>query len=79
MGKRDTKSNNPDESYTRNSVGRKEVYTFLKQFSLVTAYTCGDGVRKAEANTKGSKAHYSRANADIDLKARSLTACEFKR
>ncbi len=61
MGRRDTKSNDPDEAYTRNSVGRKEVRTFLKQFSLVTAYTGGDDVRKAEANTKGSKAHRCRA------------------
>ncbi|OOP55915.1 MAG: hypothetical protein AYP45_11545 [Candidatus Brocadia carolinensis] len=38
-----------------------EVRTFLKQFSLVTAYTGGNDVRKAEANTKGSIAHCCRA------------------
>ncbi len=79
IGKERHKSNDPDEAYTRNSVGRKEVRTFLKQFSLVTAYTGGDDVRKAEANTKGSKAHYSRANVDVERKARSRMACRGQR
>mgnify|MGYP006896058201 CR=1 FL=1 len=35
-------------------MGRREVRTLLKQFSLVTAYAGGDDVRKSEANTKGS-------------------------
>lgn len=34
------------------SAGILEVRTFLKQFSLVTAYTGGEDVRKAEANAK---------------------------
>lgn len=58
MGRRDLKSNDPDESYTRKSVGRKEVRTFLKQFSLVTAYTGGDDVRKAEER-KGVRSFHS--------------------
>jgi hypothetical protein len=32
-------------------MGRKEDGTFLKQFSLVTAYAGGDDVKTAEANT----------------------------
>ena len=35
-------------------MGRKEVRTLLKQFSLVTAYAGGDDVKVSEANTKGS-------------------------
>ena len=54
MGRIDTPSNDPHEAYTGNSMGRKEVRTLLKQFSLVTAYAGGDDVRKSEAYTKGS-------------------------
>ena len=54
MGRIGIPPNDPHEAYTGNSMGRKEVRTFLKQFSLVTAYVGGDDVRKAEANTKGS-------------------------
>jgi len=54
LGRIDTPSNDPHEAYTGNSMGRKEVRTLLKRFSLVTAYAGGDAVRKAEANTKGS-------------------------
>ena len=79
IGKERHKSNDPDEAYTRNSVGRKEVRTFLKQFGLVTAYTGGDDVRKAEANTKGLKVHYSKAYADIKRKARTRRACRGQR
>ena len=35
-------------------MGRKEVRTLLKQFSLVTAYAGGDDVKTSEAYTKGS-------------------------
>ena len=41
-------------------MGRKEVRTFLKQFSLVTACTGGDDVRKAEANTEGIESAINR-------------------
>ncbi len=54
MGRIDIPSNDPHEAYTGNSMGRKEVRTPLKQFSLVTAYAGGDDVRKSEAYTKGS-------------------------
>ena len=54
MGRIDTPSNDPHEAYTGNSMGRKEVRTLLKQFSLVTAYAGGDDVKKSEAYTKGS-------------------------
>ncbi len=59
-------------------MGRKEVRTFLKRFSRVTAYTGGDVVRKAEANTKGSKVHYSTAYADTKRKARTRRACQVR-
>ena len=55
MGRIDIASNDPHEAYTGNSMGRKEVRTLLKQFSLVTAYAGGDEVRISEAYTKGSK------------------------
>jgi len=35
-------------------MGRKEVRTLFKKFSLVTAYAGGDDVKKSEAYTKGS-------------------------
>jgi hypothetical protein len=35
-------------------MGRKEVRTLLKQFSLDTAYAGGDDVKISEAYTKGS-------------------------
>ncbi len=35
-------------------MGRKEVRTLLKQFSLVTAYAGGDDLKTSEAYTKGS-------------------------
>ena len=54
MGRIGTPSNDPHEAYTGNSMGRREVRTLLKQFSLVTAYAGGDDVRKSEAYTKGS-------------------------
>ncbi len=54
MGRIDTPSNDPHEAYTRNSMGRKEVRTLLKQFSLVTAYAGGDDVKISEAYTKES-------------------------
>ncbi len=47
-------SNDPHEAYTGNSMGRKEVRTLLKQFSLDTAYAGGDDVKTSEAYTKGS-------------------------
>ena len=54
MGRIDILSNDPHEAYTGNSMGRKEVRTLLKQFSLVTAYAGGDDVKMSEAYTKGS-------------------------
>ena len=54
MGRIDIPSNDPHEAYTGNSMGRKEVRTLLKQFSLVTAYAGGDDVKTSEAYTKGS-------------------------
>ena len=54
MGRIGTPSNDPHEAYTGNSMGRREVRTLLKQFSLVTAYAGGDDVRISEAYTKGS-------------------------
>ena len=54
MGRIDILSNDPHEAYTGNSMGRREVRTLLKQFSLVTAYAGGDEVRKSEAYAKGS-------------------------
>jgi len=35
-------------------MGRREVRSLLKQFSLVTAYAGGDDVKMSEAYTKGS-------------------------
>ena len=54
MGRIGTPSNDPHEAYTGNSMGRREVRTLLKQFSLVTAYAGGDDVKMSEAYTKGS-------------------------
>ena len=54
MGRIGTPSNYPHEAYTGNSMGRREVRTLLKQFSLVTAYAGGDDVKMSEAYTKGS-------------------------
>ena len=54
MGRIDIPSNDPHEAYTGNSMGRREVRTLLKQFSLVTAYAGGDDVKVSEAYTKGS-------------------------
>ena len=54
MGRIDIPSNDPHEAYTGNSMGRKEVRTLLKQFSLVTAYAGGDDVKVSEAYAKGS-------------------------
>ena len=54
MGRIGTPSNDPHEAYTVNSMGRREVRTLLKQFSLVTAYAGGDDVKMSEAYTKGS-------------------------
>ncbi len=54
MGRIDIASNDPHEAYTGNSMGRREVRTLLKQFSLVTAYAGGDDFRTSEAYTKGS-------------------------
>ena len=54
MGRIGTPSNDPHEAYTGNFMGRREVRTLLKQFSLVTAYAGGDDVKKSEAYTKGS-------------------------
>ena len=67
MGRIDIPSNDPHEAYTGNSMGRKEVRTLLKQFSLVTAYAGGDDVKMPEANTKGS------------IRARSWRACRGQR
>ncbi len=53
-------------------MGRKEARTFLKQFSLVTAYTGGDDVREAEANTKRSITHHGRAYTDIRVQGEIL-------
>ena len=54
MGRIDTPSNDPHEAYTGNSMGRKEVRTLLKRFSLVIAYAGGDDFKISEAYTKGS-------------------------
>ena len=54
MGRIDIPSNDPHEAYTGNSMGRKEVRTLLKQFSLVIAYAGGDDFKMSEAYTKGS-------------------------
>ena len=54
MGRIGTPSNDPHEAYTGNSMGRREVRTLLKQFSLVIAYAGGDDVKTSEAYTKGS-------------------------
>ena len=54
MGRIDIPSNDPHEAYTGNSMGRKEVRTLLKQYSLVIAYAGGDDFKMSEAYTKGS-------------------------
>ncbi len=54
MGRIDIPSNDPHEAYTGTSMGRKEVRTLLKQFSLVTAYAGDDDVKMSETYTKGS-------------------------
>ena len=54
MGRIGIPSNDPHEAYTGNSMGRREVRTLLKQFSLVTAYAGGDDFKTSEAYTKGS-------------------------
>ncbi len=54
MGRIDIPSNDPHEAYTGNSMGRKEVRTLLKQYSLVIAYAGGDDFKTSEAYTKGS-------------------------
>ena len=54
MGRIDIASNDPQEAYTGNYMGRKEARTLLKWFSLVTACAGGDDVKTSEAYTKGS-------------------------
>jgi len=58
LGRIGTPLNDPHEAYTGNSMGRKEVRTLLKRFSLVIACAGGDDVKKSEAYTKGSKYKY---------------------
>ena len=54
MGRIGIPSNDPHEAYTGNSMGRKEIRTLLKQYSLVIPYAGGDDFKISEAYTNGS-------------------------